>query len=120
MHRCKSEGRRRVDVGKIAQISSRRNTGKQRESRRACKRRSDDGWKPYGQVRASTVSQERDEVYAALQYAAGFHCLVEEWKDCEELEPKPKEKWTFVNKKRKQESIEQSGVRQHTITDVYM
>ena len=30
-------------------------------------------------------------MYVALQYAASFHCLVEEWKDCEELKPKPKE-----------------------------
>ena len=44
------------------------------------------------QVRARTVQQEREEVYAALQYAASFHCLVEEWKDCEEVRPKPKEK----------------------------
>ena len=35
--------------------------------------------------------REREEVYAALQHAASFHCLVEEWKDCEELKPKPKE-----------------------------
>ena len=28
-----------------------------------------------------------------------FHCLVEEVKDCEELKPKPKEKWVFVDKK---------------------
>ena len=35
----------------------------------------------------------------ALQHAASFHCLVEEWKDCQELKPKPKEKWIFVNKK---------------------
>ena len=34
-----------------------------------------------------------------LQYAASFHCLVEEWKDSEELEPKPKKKLTIVNKK---------------------
>ena len=34
----------------------------------------------------------REQVCAALQHAAGFHCLVEEWKDCEELKPKPKEK----------------------------
>ena len=40
------------------------------------------------EARAETMKQER-EVYAALQYAAGFHCcLVEEWKDCEELKPK--------------------------------
>ena len=51
---------------------------------------------------AETVQQEREEVYAALQYAASIHCLVEEWKDCEELEPKPKEKWTFANQKREE------------------
>ena len=51
------------------------------------------------QVRGSTVPQAREEVYAALQYAPSFQCLVEEWKDCEELKPKPTEKWTFVNKK---------------------
>ena len=27
------------------------------------------------------------------------NCLMKEWKDCEELEPKPKEKWRFVDKK---------------------
>ena len=48
---------------------------------------------------AQTVQLEREEVYVALQYAASFHCLVDEWKDCEELRPKPKEKWTFVDKK---------------------
>ena len=47
------------------------------------------------QARASTVQESR----AALHYAAGFHCLVEEWKDCEELEPKPQEKCVFMNKK---------------------
>ena len=44
------------------------------------------------QARASTIQQEREEVYAALQHAASFHCLVEAWKDCEELEPKSKRK----------------------------
>ena len=48
------------------------------------------------EARAETMQQEREEVYAALQNAASFHCLVEQWKDCEELKPKPKEKWTFV------------------------
>ena len=52
------------------------------------------------QARASTIQKEREDVYAALQYAASFHCLVEEWKDCEELKPPPKEKWIFVDKKR--------------------
>ena len=51
------------------------------------------------QVRASTVQQGRKEVFAAMQNAASFHCLVEERKDGEELEPTPKEKWTFVDQK---------------------
>ena len=41
------------------------------------------------EAKAETGKQEREDVYVALQYAASFHCLVEEWKDCEELEPKP-------------------------------
>ena len=45
------------------------------------------------------MQQEREQVYAALQYAASYHCLVEEWNVCEELRPKPKEKWIFVDKK---------------------
>ena len=32
--------------------------------------------------------------------------LVEEWKDCEELMPKPKEKWTFVNKEARKHRTE--------------
>ena len=43
------------------------------------------------QVRAVTVQQEREKVYAALQCAASFHCLMEEWKDSEVLSPKPRE-----------------------------
>ena len=42
------------------------------------------------EARVKTLQQEREEVYAALQYAASFHCLVEQWKGCEELKPKPK------------------------------
>ena len=33
-----------------------------------------------------------EEVCAALQCAASLHCLVEQWKDCEEHKPKPKER----------------------------
>ena len=52
------------------------------------------------EARAETLQQEREEVFLALQYAASFHCLVEQWKDCEELlKPKPIEKWIFVDKK---------------------
>ena len=43
-------------------------------------------------ARAETMKKETEEVYAALQYVASFHCLVEEWKDCAELRPKPNEK----------------------------
>ena len=50
-------------------------------------------------IRASTVQQNREEVYGALQHAASFHCLVEEWNDCEALKPEPKEKRIFVDKK---------------------
>ena len=35
------------------------------------------------EVTAKTVQQERErerKVYGALQYAASFHCLVEEWR----------------------------------------
>ena len=49
------------------------------------------------EARGKTLQQEREEIYAALWYAASFHCLVVEWKDSEELKPKPKEKWTFVD-----------------------
>ena len=46
---------------------------------------------------ALSMQQEREEVHAALPYAASFHCLVEQWKDCEKLKPKPKEKLIFVD-----------------------
>ena len=65
------------------------------------------------EIRASTVQQRTEEVYAALQHAACFHCLVEEWKECEELLPEPKDKCTFVNKKRV-ESKRHRGVQQQT------
>ena len=42
------------------------------------------------EARTETMQQEREEVHAALQCAASFYCLVEEWKDCEELNPRPK------------------------------
>ena len=52
------------------------------------------------EARVETMQQEREEVYAALQHVASFHCLVEEWKDYEELRSKkPKEKWVFMEKK---------------------
>ena len=50
------------------------------------------------QARAKTVQQEREEVFVVLQCAARFHCLVEEWRDCEEFGPQPEEKWTFLER----------------------
>ena len=51
------------------------------------------------QVRAITIQLEQEDVYAALEHAGSFHCLVEEWIDCEDPTPKPKEKWVFLNRK---------------------
>ena len=32
------------------------------------------------EARTGAMEQEREEVHVALQYAASFHCLVDEWK----------------------------------------
>ena len=70
------------------------------------------------EARAKTVQQEREDVCAALQHAASFHCFVEEWKECEELKPKPKEHgFSWIRKGRKR-SIERSGVLRPTGIDV--
>ena len=50
------------------------------------------------EARAQTMQQEREEVYVVFQDAGSFHCLGEEWKDCEELRPKPEEKLVFMEK----------------------
>ena len=50
------------------------------------------------------MQQERKEVHAALQYADSFHCLVIQLKDCEELEPKSKEKLIFFFDKKSEET----------------
>ena len=62
-----------------------------------------------------TIHQEREDVYAALQYAGSFDCLVEDWKDCEELGPKPKEKCFFKSRARRR-CTEQSGVRKEKVS----
>ena len=64
------------------------------------KSRSNVGSRLHGKARAESMKQEREEVYVALQYAASFHCLVEESENCEEVKPKPKEKRIFVDKRR--------------------
>ena len=64
-------------------------------------------------VKAITIQQEREEVYAALQHAATFHCLVEGWKDYEELRQDPKRKVVSLNRN-EQRNNARSGVRQHS------
>ena len=48
---------------------------------------------------------------AALQYAASFLCLVESWRDCEELKANPEEKWMFVDKKKGSNNAQHGDVR---------
>ena len=57
------------------------------------------------QVRAKLVQQGREEVCAALQCAASFYCMVEEWKVSEELNslvPQPKKSGTLWTSKREE------------------
>ena len=63
------------------------------------------------QLRASTIQQRGEEVLAALQYAACFHCLEKEWHDCEAFKPKPQENRSFVDRQVGAKSIARSGVR---------
>ena len=51
------------------------------------------------QKRELKLWSRREEVCVALQHAARNHCLVKEWKDCEELKPKPKEKRSSIDKR---------------------
>ena len=51
------------------------------------------------EAKAETMKQKKEQVYVALQCAASCHCLVEEWKDCQELKPKPKDKWSFIDER---------------------
>ena len=53
-----------------------------------------DSWQKHEQRQRS---RKEREVNVALQYAASFDCLVEEWKDGEELRPKLIEKWSFID-----------------------
>ena len=63
-------------------------------------------------------SESERRCVCSFAVAASFHCLVAEWKDCEELEPKPKEKLIFVDKKREERNIERLGGLRPTSIDV--
>ena len=60
------------------------------------------------QMKASAVRHNREELYAALWYAASLHCLVEAWHDCGELKLKP---WFLWIEKEKPRSIVRNGVQ---------
>ena len=74
--------------------------------------RLDEGFK--AEARAETIQQEREEVCAALLYAASFHYLVEEWKDGVELKPKPKKCGSLWTRKVRRRNIERNGVLKPT------
>ena len=57
-------------------------------------------------------------MYVALHHVAGFHCLVEGWKACEEIRPKPKTVDFLSTRKERRRNIEQIGARKQTGTDV--
>ena len=58
----------------------------------------DEGFMAEARAKTSAAGARRG---ISLQYAASFHCLVEDWKDCEELKPKPKESGSsWIGKKR--------------------
>ena len=84
MHRIHREGTL-LEVEHVRHIVQRR--------KRKCTELANDGAMmdegEMAQIRG-TVQHKREEVHAALPYAARFYCLVEEWHDCEEVEPTPK------------------------------
>ena len=82
-------------------IAQRKKHGRHCKGGRAGKSWSDAGWRRNVAGQGSTVSS-----HCSFQLA--FAVWVEEWPECEKLKPKPKAKWTFVDKKR--EGIEPSGV----------
>ena len=67
------------------------------------------------QVRASTVQQEREKT---LMQRCNMQLASTVWwnngRIVKSSKPKPKDKWTYANKKGRQGSIEPSGVRQQT------
>ena len=54
------------------------------------------------EARAKTMQQEREEVYAAMQCAASFHCLVEDGKTVQKSSHSQKKSGPFVDKKREE------------------
>ena len=70
------------------------------------------------QSRGSTVRQRREEVFAGLQHAASFRCLVEEWRDCEEIKAKAKREvdisWTVEAKTHRMEWCAVASKYRHT------
>ena len=57
----------------------------------------------------STIQREGDKKCMQLCSCSQLSLFVAEWKDCEELKPKRKEKWIFVIRKGRMRNIERSG-----------
>ena len=58
------------------------------------------GWRRNGLEEGQRSSTERErkrerECSRGITYAASFHCLVEEWRECEELKPRTSTMATF-------------------------
>ena len=70
-------------------------------------------WRFMAQTRSNTVKQEREEVYAALQYAASFHCL-KNGQIAKSLSLSLKSSGSSCTRKGRKRSIRRSGVSQQT------
>ena len=57
----------------------------------------DEGFMARQEQRQLSRSEKRCTQFCSVRPV--FHCLVEEWKDCEELKPQPKERLAFVEKR---------------------
>ena len=70
------------------------------------------------EARAETEKQEREEVYVALQYAASFHCSVEDGRIVKNSSTSRKKSGFSLARRVTDRSIEQSAVRKQTGIDV--
>ena len=68
------------------------------------------------ETRPKAVQQEREEVYAAMQHAASFHCLVEQRKDFEDSGRTVES--SLLKRSVMKQRIKRGGVRKLTGIDV--
>ena len=59
---------------------------------------------------ATDTNRKRErECSRGITYAASFHCLVEEWRECEELKPRTSTMATFFGREALDGQIEKSA-----------